>query len=147
MNIGDQVRMRKLEEENRLLKWSLAGIATGYLLVTGFWFVWWLWWEKRFVLNNMTKKEFEKLENECALCGERTNGGPCDDCREFMDRAWDPLCDRKEVTKMIPYYRWKLRLWFFEIQWKNKGLWKLKIELMNRKTYVGKREFNFLRYR
>ena len=43
MNIGDQVRMRKLEEENRLLKWSLAGIATGYLLVTGFWFVWWLW--------------------------------------------------------------------------------------------------------
>ena len=44
---------------------------------------------------------------------------------------------------MLPYYKWTLRLWCFDINWKNKGINRLEIEFLSRKRFVGKYQFKF----
>jgi hypothetical protein len=44
---------------------------------------------------------------------------------------------------MVPYYIWTLRLWFYDISLKRSGIWRLDIEFLSRKIFMGKRKFEF----
>lgn len=46
---------------------------------------------------------------------------------------------------MQPFYKWTLRLWFFDIQWKRQGFWRLDVEYLSRRIFVGKRELAFFK--
>ena len=48
---------------------------------------------------------------------------------------------------MIPYYIWTLRVWCFDINWKRSGLWRLNVEYLSRRSYVGKYQFRFFKHK
>lgn len=48
---------------------------------------------------------------------------------------------------MIPYYRWTLRLWFIELNWKRSGFWRLDISYLSRKMFVGKYSIKFFSHK